>query len=123
MHTIYDDATLDAALAATRDDTSRTLLERIAHDAKASDLWELTCIVLIDPADTARAFEDVFGYPPNSGPLGGEEAVALPYWSWLERHGGLVELLITAGGSGFAWFVVMPEDWFASHIGDRGNER
>lgn len=117
MHLIYDDATLAAALAATLDDTSRTLLERIAHDAKASDLWELTCIVVIDHADTAHAFEDVLGYPPSTGPLGGEGEAPDPYWSWLERHGDLVELMMTAADSGFAWFIITPESWFEAHIG------
>ena len=119
MHLIYDDATLATAQAATCDLTSRTLIERIAHDAKASDLWELTCIVVIDHADTAQAFKDVLGYSPFTGPLGGEGAAVEPYWSWLERHGGWVEMMMTAGDSGFAWFVIMPEDWFAIHVGER----
>lgn len=117
MHTIYDDVTLAAALAAAPNNTSRTLLERIAHDAKASDLWELTCIVLIGEDDTDREFEEVLGYPPCPGPLGGEGAAVEPYWSWLERHGGWVELLITAGDSGFAWFLIMPDGWFEARIG------
>jgi hypothetical protein len=69
MHLIYDEATLTAALDVTRDDTSRTLIERIAHDAKASDLWELTCIVLIEHNDTAQDFEEALGFDPALGPL------------------------------------------------------
>lgn len=117
MHLIYDDATLAAALAATLDDTSRALIERIAHDAKASDLWELTCIVVISDNDTAQAFEDVLGYPPSPGPMGGEGAAVEPYWSWLERHGSWTELMITAGDTGFAWFIIMPTGWFDTRIG------
>ncbi len=119
MRLIYDDLTLTAALAATPDGTSRTLIERIAHDAKASDLWELTCIVVIGDYDTDREFEEVLGYPPSTGPLGGEGAAVEPYWSWLERHGGWVELMITAADTGFAWVVVMPTGWFETRIGVR----
>ncbi|MEJ6011521.1 hypothetical protein [Novosphingobium aquae] len=117
MITIHDDATLAAALAAACDNTSRALIERIAHDAKASDLWDLTCIVLIDDDDTDREFEEVLGYPPSLGPLGGEGAAVEPYWSWCEQHRDWTELLITAGDSGFAWFVIMPSGWFEARIG------
>ena len=119
MHTIHDDTTLTAALAAAPDGTSRTLIGRIAHDAKASELWELTCIVLIGGDDTDREFEEVLGYPPSTGPLGGEGAAVLPYWSWRERHGGWTELLITAGETDFARFVIMPTGWFETRIGGK----
>jgi hypothetical protein len=119
MHTIHDDATLAAALAAAPDCTSRTLIERIAHDAKACDLWNLTCIVLIGDDDTDREFEEVFGYPPSTGPLGGEGAAVLPYWSWRERHGGWTELMIAAGDGDFAWFIIMPTGWFETRIGGK----
>ena len=119
MNLIYDDATLAAALAAALDDTSRTLIERIAHDAKASDLWDLTCIVLIDHADTARDFEDLLGYPPSTGPLGGEGAAVEPYWSWREQYWDYTELLIPVGDEGFAWFIIMPKNWFETRIGGR----
>lgn len=117
MHLIYDDATLAAALAATSDETSRTLIERIAHDAKASDLWELTCIVLVEHNDTVQDFEDVLGFPPSTGPLCGEGETPEPYWSWKDRHGAWIELMMTAGDSGFAWFIIVPESWFEAHIG------
>ena len=119
MHIIYDDTTLAAALAAAPDGISRTLIERIAHDAKASDFWTLTCIVLIGDHDTDQQFEEVLGYPPSTGPLGGEGAAVEPYWSRLERRGGWTELLITAGDTGFAWFIIMPTGWFETRIGRR----
>lgn len=114
MRLIYDDLTLAAALTATPDCTSRTLIERIAHDAKASDLWELTCIFVIGDNDTAQGFEEALGFQPSCGPLGvkGDD-----YWSWLERHGVRVEMMITGGDSGFAWFVIMPTGWFDERIG------
>lgn len=117
MHLIYDDATLAAALAVELDETSRALVERIAHDAKASDLWELTCIVVIGDNDTAQNFEGALGFDPALGPLGGEGEPFDPYWVWKERHGDWIELMMTAGDSGFAWFIIVPESWFEAHIG------
>lgn len=116
MHIIYDDATLEAALTAARDDTSRQLIELIAADAKASELWDLSCMVLVDRQDTAQDFERVLGFAPSTGPSG---AAGEAYWSWREQRGGWTELHITAGDSEFAWFVVMPTDWFDARIGRR----
>ena len=70
MHIIYDDATLVTALTAASDDTSRELIELIAADATGSELWDLSCIVLVDPQDTAQDFERVLGFAPSTGPLG-----------------------------------------------------
>lgn len=119
MITIHDDATLEATLASPLDITSRELVDRIVSDARASELWELTAIVVVQGEDTAEDFVSVLGYPPSTGPLGGEGEPLLPYWSWLERHGGWTELLITAGDTGFAWFIIMPNSWFDSRIGHR----
>lgn len=106
MLTIYDDTTLQAALTTPLDKTCADLIECIASDARASDLWELTCIVVVENGDTAEEFEDVLGYSPSTGPLGSEGEA---YWSWLERHDGWHEMLITAGDTGFAYFVLIPD--------------
>lgn len=120
MIQIYDDATLEAALATSLDTTTRELVDRIVSDARSSDLWELTCIVLIADDDTAGEFEAVLGYPPSTGPLGGEGAAAVTYWSWREDHGpngDTVELLVPAGDEGFCWFLIMGRGWFDTRIG------
>lgn len=116
MITIYDDATLAAALAQLTGTPAAKLVSRIASDAQASGLGELTAIAVIEEQDTAEEFEELLGYLPSTGPLGGEGAADLPYWSWLEEHGDLVELLIPAGNE-FAWFVLLPRHWFETHIG------
>lgn len=64
MHAINDEATLETALPAARDDTSRQLIELIAADAKASELWGRSCI----PKDTAQDFERVLGFARSTGP-------------------------------------------------------
>ena len=123
MMTIYDDATLEAVLATPLSDTRRDLIERIVGDARVSGLWDtMTCIVVVDDDDTAAAFESELGYPPSTGPVGGEGAGEVPFWSWCEDHGSngdLIELLIPAGDEGFCWFLIMSRTWFESRIGDR----
>jgi hypothetical protein len=117
MIQIYDDSSLEDALATMLDNTTRELVGRIVADARASDLWELTCIVIIADHNTAGEFEAVLGYPPSTGPLGGEGAAPVPYWSWREDHGDTVELLVPAGDEGFCWFLIMPRAWFDTRIG------
>lgn len=73
MFQIYDDLSLVSALADMPDAVTHDLIERIVARARVSGLWDtLTCIVLIDDDDTAGDFEAVLGYPPSTGPLGGE---------------------------------------------------
>ena len=109
MLTIYDDATLEAATATPLNDTCRELIGRIASDAQVSDLWHLTCIVVLELADAEGELESTLGFDPLTGPLYVEGETFVPYWAWLERHADHFEMLITAGDEGFAYFVLIPE--------------
>lgn len=121
MNIVLDDASLAAALATPLGIITRDLVGRIVFDARACDLWDtLTCIVLIAEEDTADDFEAVLGYPPSTGPLGGEGAAVGPYWAWREDHGrdgDTVELLVPVGDEGFCWFLIMSRAWFDTQIG------
>ena len=108
MIQIYDDATLEAALATPLDNTTHDLVGRIVSDARASDLWELTCIAVIEPADSAETLEQLLGFDPRSGPLGDADGAFAPWWDWLEHHPGYFELLHTAG-TDFAYFLLVPD--------------
>lgn len=123
MNIIFDDETLDAALATPLGATIHDVVCRIAAEARAAGLWDtLTGIVLIGDGDTAAQFEAVLGYPPSTGPLGGEGAGRAPYWSWREGHGAkgdTIELLVPAGDEGFCWFLIMSRAWFEEHIGTK----
>ena len=109
MLTIYNNATLDTALATPLNDTCRELIGRIASDAQASDLWDLTCIIVIEPDDAEGELESTLGFDPLTGPLRVHDEPFVPYWAWLERHADHFEMLITAGDEGFAYFVLIPD--------------
>lgn len=106
---IYDDTTLAAAVAAITDDTLLGMIERIVHDAKASGLWELICIIVADPADNGDQLQEMLGFDPLRGPLNDDTHEFVPYWSWLERHGHWYEMLITSGDTGYATFLLIPD--------------
>lgn len=108
MIEIYDDTTLEAALAAPLDPACRDLVNRIASDARASDLWFHTCIAVVEPADDTENLEQLLGFDPTIGPLGDAAGEFTPWWDWLEHYPGYFELLHTTG-TDFAYFVLVPD--------------
>lgn len=106
MITIFDDETLAAAEGQLTDQTLRDLIARIVHDARASGLWsDLTCILVVEPDDTAETISDTLGFSPLEGPFG---EAGSPYWTWLDAHRGWHEMLLTVGNGGFAYFLLIP---------------
>lgn len=110
MFTIYDDTTLAAALRTLPDSAVRDTLSRIVSDAKASNLWALTCVLVTHAEDNATDLQEVLGFDPLKGPLHEEGMSFEPYWSWLERHKNHYEMMVTAGDGGFAYFILVPDD-------------
>ena len=110
MLTIYDDATYDAALNNLPASEIRDTLFRIVQDAKASDLWTLTCVLLVQASDDEAELRETLGFDPLVGPLREVGSAFEPYWSWLERHRDHYEMLITAGDEGFANFVLVSDE-------------
>lgn len=111
MLTIYDDATLDGALNILAPSAIRDTLTKIAHDAKASDLWPtLTCALVVQNGDRVADLQEALGFDPLTGPLYEAGETFEPYWSWLENHGDHYEMLITASDEGFAFFVLIAID-------------
>lgn len=107
MITIFDDETLISAEGQVTDPTLTDLVARIVHDARASGLWaDLTCILVVEPDDTAEVIGDTLGFSPLEGPFG---EAGSPYWTWLEAHRGWYEMLLTVGNEGFAYFLLIPE--------------
>ena len=110
MLTIYDDITLDEALETLPASAIRDTLSEIVSDAKACDLWALTCVLVVQAGDHVTDLRETLGFDPLGGPLHEPGIPFEPYWSWLERHKGHYEMLITAGDEGFAYFILIPDD-------------
>ena len=108
MQTIYDDATLRSALQQLADARLADCINRITHDAKASDLWNLTCIAVIEPQDSPEDLASVLGFDPLLGPLNDGDEEFIPWWDWLEHRPGYFELLHTTGTE-FAYFILVPD--------------
>jgi hypothetical protein len=108
MITIYDDETLAAARAAITDRDLATLLDRIEHAAKASNLWELTYILIADRGDDdLDELESILGFDPLAGPLDDDVEEFTPYWASVECHRGWIELLHVTG-TDFAYYILIP---------------
>lgn len=109
MITIYDDASLAGARAEILNAELAAQINRITQQAKSKHLWDWTCILVIDDEDTADDIRRVLGYDPLLGPLHDGAGPFIPYWSWLELHGGLYSMLLPAG-TDFAWFILVPDE-------------
>lgn len=108
MNIIDSPEALSVALGHIGEPTLRQLLIRIARTATVSDLWPVTCIVIIDPADGVEELEQLLGFDPVTGPLGEADGEFTPWWDWQENHPGYFEVLHTTGTE-FAYFLLVPD--------------
>ena len=113
MLSFHDAAAIAAApTTASIDPTLRQLLEDRVHDWTATDLLDLTHLLIVQAGDTEHAIIDEVAFSPLTNPLDGRRFGSKgfePHWDWLERHDGWFELIFTVGNSGFA-FVMFLED-------------
>ncbi|MAN13152.1 MAG: hypothetical protein CL945_00250 [Dinoroseobacter sp.] len=107
MITIYTEQ--DAQALA--DDTLRELVRGHLITVKENGLENLTCIAIVEPADSEQAFLDKLGFSPLRNPLTdtrfGDPDFS-PAWDWLEAHPGWYELIFTVGDDGFAYIIFVP---------------
>ena len=104
MITIY--AEQDAQ--ALTDEVLRRLVRRRLIKAKENGLKNLTCIAVIEPADSEQTMINELGFSPLRNPLSNTrfgEPDFIPAWDWLERHRGWYELIFTVGDEGFAYII------------------
>ena len=109
MKTIYNEQ--DA-----RNLTDPVLLELVQGHlitAKENGLGNLTCIAVVEPADSEQTIIDTLGFSPLQNPLtetrfGGPDFI--PAWDWLEVHPGWYELIFTVGDDGFAYILLLPSE-------------
>lgn len=108
MLSLYDKASIAAAMGQPLDGGLRSLLEaRLEQSAKAK-LLDLTHIVVVQPGDTEAQIACEIGFSPLVDPLSGARfgsADFAPYWPWLRELGGWFELIVTVGNSGFAFII------------------
>lgn len=107
MITIYD----EQAAQVLADDTLRELVRGHITTAKENGLENLTCIAVIEPADSEQTIRDELGFSPLRNPLSntrfGDPGFS-PAWDWLEVHSGWYELIFTVGDEGFAYIIFVP---------------
>jgi hypothetical protein len=113
MLSLHDAATITAAPnSASIDPTLKQLLADRIHDWTATDLLDLTHLLIVQAGDTEAAVIAEVAFSPSVNPLDGRRFGSKgfePGWDWLERHDGWFEMIVTVGNDGFA-FVLFIQD-------------
>ena len=113
MLSFHDAAAIAAApTTASIDPALKQLIADRVHDWTATDLLDLTHLLIVQPGDTEADLVEEVAFSPLVNPIDGRRfgsAGFAPAWDWLERHDGWFELIATVGDSGFA-FVLFIQD-------------
>jgi hypothetical protein len=112
MLSLHDTASIEAALATPMQPTLHKLLTDRINDAAASELLELTHLLVVQPGDCEHAIAEEICLTPLTNPLDGQRFGSpefQPWWDYLEAHDGYFEMIITVGNGGFA-FILLIED-------------
>lgn len=113
MISLYDQASVDAALAASLDPQLHKLLADRVHDARATGLIRMTHFLVVEPGDSEDDIVEVLGMSPLTSPLDGAKYGSpsfQPWWDYLEFHPGepgYYEMVICVGNSGWAAIVLI----------------
>ena len=114
MISIFDAASLSAALATPLDPRLRVMIEQRINSARKNGLAEMTHIVVVQPGDTEADIVVELNWTPLVNPIDGRrfgESGFVAPWDWLQRHdGGWYEMVVTVGNSGFAFVVLLTPD-------------
>jgi hypothetical protein len=112
MLSLHDSPSIQAVLASPLQPGLRKLLTDRINDAAASDLLELTHLIVVQAGDCEHDIAEEICLTPLTNPLDAQRFGAAefqPWWDYLERHDNYFEMIITAGNSGFA-FILLIED-------------
>ena len=110
MLSLYDYASIAAAMGQPIEPTLKILLEARLDQVAKADLLSLTHILVIQPGDTEAQIIAEIGFSPMAEPFDGVRfgtAGFYPHWAWLQDFGGWYEMIITVGDSGFAFVFVI----------------
>lgn len=116
MITIYNE---NDALVLT-DPELRELVRGQLTTAKENGLDNLTCIAVVEPADSEQTIIDELGFSPLQNPLTETrfgDPDFIPAWDWLETHRGWYELIFTVGDGGWAFIIFTPKSEGAEQTG------
>lgn len=110
MLSLYDKASIEAALRQPLDPSLHALLVDAWRRAEAPDLLDLTHILVIQPSDLEESIVEAIGFSPLVEPLDGVRfgiAGFYPYWAGLHDLGGWYQMIVTVGDSGFAFILII----------------
>jgi len=106
-------AILTASTHAPNDPVLRKLIEDRVDDWAATDLLELTHLLIIEAGDSEQDVIDEVGFSllvnPIDGARFGSPEFEVPPFDWMQAHDGWFELIQTFG-DGFAFSVWVAED-------------
>lgn len=112
MLSLYDNASIEAALASPMEPQLHQLLADRIDDAAKTGLLDLTHIVVVQPGDCEHTIAEEICLSPLTNPLDGQRFGShefVPWWDWLEQHDDFFEMVICVGNSGMA-FILLIED-------------
>lgn len=101
MLDLYDRHTITAALHQPLAPELHTLIADRWSDAVASDLADLTHILVVQSGDTVADIVEAIGFNPLD-----DDA---PEPDWREQHTGYFELIFCVGNAGFAYLLLVQD--------------
>lgn len=110
MLSLYNKASIAAAMGQPIDLALRTLLQTRLDQAANADLLDLTHILVVQPDDTEAMIIGEIGFSPLAGPFDELRfgiAGFYPHWAWLQDLNGWYEMIVTVGDSGFAYILLI----------------
>jgi hypothetical protein len=87
------------------------LVDRV-HDWTATELLELTHLLIVQPGDGENEMLEAVGYSPLVNTLNGKrfgQKGYSPQFDWLQDHCGWFELIQTVSNDGFAFVIFVPD--------------
>lgn len=101
------------------DEVLRRLVRRHLTKAKENGLENLTCIAVIEPADSEQTIVEELGFSPMQHPLSEirfGDPDFIPSWDWLGVRPGWYELIFTVGDDGFAYVLFVSQEARGSEL-------
>ena len=109
MLSFHDAAAIAAApTTAYLDPALRQLLADRVHDWAATDLLDLTHLLIVQAGDTEQTIMDEVAFTPLVNPLDGSRFGSegfQPSFDWLSVYDDWAELIFTVSNSGFAFHI------------------